>query len=231
MAPGAPPRPPPERLIREPGFHVKQPPLTPEALSEDYGISSDAVERLRVLVELLVRWRERINLVSRASLADPWRRHVLDSAQLHAHIPPTARILVDLGSSAGFPGLVLAILGGPRVHLVESNQRKCAFLGEANRLTAAAAVIHNARIEDLGGLGADVVTARACARLDRLLALARPLMGRHGTCLFLKGRTVDEELTESRKKWTLAVTRIASASDSSGAILIVEDISRHQGNR
>ena len=210
---------------------MKQPPLTPRALSESHGVAPDAVARLEVLVALVVRWQRRFNLVGRASLADPWRRHVLDSAQLHAHIPPAARTLVDLGSGAGFPGLVLAILGGPRVHLVESNQRKCAFLGEANRLTAAGAVIHNVRIEDLGGLGADVVTARACARLDRLLALARPLMGRHARCLFLKGRTVDEELTESRKKWTMTVTRIASASDSSGAILIMEDISHHHGNR
>ena len=210
---------------------MKRPPLTPRALSEDHGIAPDAVARLEVFVELLIRWQRRVNLVSRASLADPWRRHVLDSAQLHAHVPPGVRTLVDLGSGAGFPGLVLAIMGGPRVHLVESNQRKCAFLGEANRLTAAGAVIHNARIESLGALGADVVTARACARLDRLLALARPLLGRRGRCLFLKGRNVDEELTESRKNWTMTVKRIASVSHPSGAILIVEDISRHHGNQ
>ena len=210
---------------------MKQPPLTPRALSEIHGIAPDAVERLQVFVELLVRWQQRVNLVSRASLADPWRRHVLDSAQLHAHIPPAARTLVDLGSGAGFPGLVLAILGGPRVHLVESNQRKCAFLREANRLTEAGAVIHNARIESLDGLDVDVVTARACARLDRLLDMARPVLGRHGRCLFLKGRTVDEELTDSRKKWTMSVIRIKSVSDPSGAILIVEDMFRHHGNQ
>jgi 16S rRNA (guanine527-N7)-methyltransferase len=210
---------------------VKQPPLTPRALSEVHGIPPDAVERLRVLVELLVRWRKNINLVSRASLADPWRRHVLDSAQLHAHVPRGAGTLVDLGSGAGFPGLVLAILGGPEVHLVESNQRKCAFLAEANRLTGAGAVIHNTRVEDLDGLAADVVTARACAPLDRLVALARPVLDGPGRCIFLKGRRVDEELTESRKNWTMTVRRIPSLTDPSGAILIVEDISHRHGNR
>ncbi len=210
---------------------MKQPPLTSWALSDVHGFAPDAVERLEVFVDLLLRWQQRINLVSRASLADPWRRHVLDSAQLHAHIPPAARTLVDLGSGAGFPGLVLAILGGPQVHLVESNQRKCAFLGEANRLTEAGAVIHNVRIESLDGLDADVVTARACARLDPLLTLAQPVLNPRTRCLFLKGRSVDEELTESRKKWTMAVTRIKSVSDPSGAILIMEDISGHHGNR
>ncbi len=210
---------------------MKQPPLTPRALSESHGVAPDAVARLEVLVALVVRWQRRFNLVGRASLADPWRRHVLDSAQLHPLIPSAARTLVDVGSGAGFPGLVLAILGGPQVHLVESNQRKCAFLGEANRLTEAGAVIHNARIESLDGLAADVVTARACARLDLLLALARPVLGRHGRCLFLKGRTVDEELTESRKKWTMKVNRVTSVSDPSGAILIVEDIVGRHGNR
>ncbi|MDP6786636.1 MAG: 16S rRNA (guanine(527)-N(7))-methyltransferase RsmG [Rhodospirillales bacterium] len=210
---------------------MKQAPLTARALSDEHGLAPAAVERLEVLVDLLVRWQRRINLVSRASLADPWRRHVLDSAQLHAHLPPAARTLIDLGSGAGFPGLVLAILGGPRVHLVESNQRKCAFLGEANRLTEAGAVIHHARIESLDGLRADVVTARACARLDRLLALAQPLVKTHARCLFLKGRTVEEELTESQKIWTMAASRIKSASHPSGVILIVEDISRRDGNR
>jgi len=213
------------------GFHVKQLPLAPQELGELHGITPDAVERLEVFVELLIRWQRRINLVSRASLADPWRRHVLDSAQLHPHVPVAARTLVDFGSGAGFPGLVLAILGGPQVHLVESNQRKCAFLSEANRLTEAGAVIHNTRIESLEFLDADVVTARACTCLDQLLALARPVLGRQGRCLFLKGRTVDEELTESRKQWTMKVNQITSASDSSGAILIVEDISGHHGNR
>ena len=213
------------------GFNVKQPPLTPQALGELHGIAPDAVERLGVLVELLIRWQRRINLISRASLADPWRRHVLDSAQLHPHVPHGVRSLVDLGSGAGFPGLVLAILGGPQVHLVESNQRKCAFLGEANRLTEAGAAIHNVRIESLDGLDADVVTARACARLDRLLTLTQPVLNPRTRCLFLKGRAVDEELTESRKKWTMAVNRIKSVSDPSGAILILEDISGHHGNR
>ena len=167
---------------------MKQPPLTSWALSDVHGFAPDAVERLEVFVDLLLRWQQRINLVSRASLADPWRRHVLDSAQLHAHIPPAARTLVDLGSGAGFPGLVLAILGGPQVHLVESNQRKCAFLGEANRLTEAGAVIRNVRIESLAGLAAAVVTANnVFAHIDDLagvVAGVRALLDAGGVFVF-----------------------------------------------
>ena len=193
------------------------------------GLPPDVLARLTVHVEMLRRWRRRVNLVASASLADVWRRHVLDSVQLQPLLPRRAGTLIDLGSGAGFPGLVLAILGGPRVHLVESNARKCAFLRAANRATEAGAVVHKARAENLRGFTADVVTARALAPLDRLLDYAVPLLEEGGRCLFLKGRKADQELTDSRKRWTMRVTRIESASDPSGVILKLEDVSRRHG--
>ena len=176
---------------------------------------------------MLVQWQRRVNLVSTASLADVWRRHILDSAQLHALLPATARTVVDLGSGAGFPGLILAIMGGPTVHLVESNRRKCMFLGEVNRATEAGAIIHNARVADLEPLAADVVTARAFAPLPRLLGAAQPHLAEDGMCLILKGRKVNEELTESAKTWIMQTTRYDSSSNPSGTILKLEGISRH----
>jgi 16S rRNA (guanine527-N7)-methyltransferase len=215
-------------------FHVKQEaqrtsitPLSPEEFRDLTGVPRACLSRLELFVAMLIQWQRRINLVSTASLADIWRRHVLDSAQLHGLLPAATRTLIDLGSGAGFPGLVLAIMGGPTVHLVESNGRKCAFLDAVNRATQAGAVIHHARVADLEALTADVVTARAFAPLPRLIKAARPLLAGDAMCLFLKGSKVDEELTESEKTWNMRTTRYDSSTDPSGTILKLEGISRH----
>ena len=136
--------------------------------------------------------------------------------------------LVDLGSGAGFPGLVLAILTDWRVHLVDSDQRKCAFLrqvaldcGVLDRVT-----IHAKRIEQVTGIAADVVTARACAPLDELLGLAEPLVGEAGKCLFLKGAQAEEELTQARRRWTMRLDKRGSITDSAGTILVITELKR-----
>lgn len=185
------------------------------------GVSRETAERLARHLDLLGRWQSRINLVGPATLADPWRRHVLDSAQLVRLIPPGTRTIVDLGSGAGFPGLVIAIITGLEVHLVESDRRKAAFLREAVRVTGASAMVHAARAEDLGPLAADVVTARACAPLDRLLGLARPWLEAGATGIFPKGREAGRELTEAARRWNMAVARHPSQSDPEGTILVI----------
>ncbi len=166
-----------------------------------------------------------MNLVAASTLPDVWRRHVLDSAQLAPLIPDQARTIIDLGSGAGFPGLVLAILLSDRpgliVHLIESTQKKCRFLEEAGRATIAPIKVHAARAEDIRGLEADVVTARAVAPLDRLFALAHPFFGPATIGLFLKGRSLNDELTRATKSWKLDATLIPSRSDPSGSILRV----------
>jgi 16S rRNA (guanine527-N7)-methyltransferase len=137
-------------------------------------------------------------------------------------------ILVDLGSGAGFPGLVLAIMTEWRVHLLDSDQRKCAFLrqvaldcGALDRVT-----IHAKRIEQVTGVAADVVTARACAPLGELLELAEPFIGEKGTGLFLKGAQAEEELTQAQRRWTMRLDRRESISDPAGVILIVRHLQR-----
>lgn len=167
-----------------------------------------------------------MNLVAPATLRDAWRRHFLDCAQLTAYLPKPPGRVVDLGSGAGFPGLVLAILGAEDVHLIEADGRKAAFLREAARITGTRVDIHTARVETVAPLRADVITARACAPLIRLLALAVPHLSASGICLFLKGRRVDAELTEARKRWKMRIGRYPSRSEPSGVILEVEDISR-----
>ena len=208
---------------------MKQSALSPRGFQDLTGVTDDRLEKLEVYVDLLRRWAQRINLVGRASLADSWRRHVLDSAQLLPLLPAGGGALLDLGSGAGLPGLVLAIMGADRVQLVESNGRKCAFLAQAIRETGAGAAVHGCRVEDLDPFPAGVVTARACAPLPRLLGLAWPFVGGAGMGLFLKGRKADKELTESAKKWKMDVTRSTSLSDPSGVILKVEHLSLRHG--
>lgn len=186
-------------------------------------------ERLQPLADYLImlqKWQGRINLVGPGTMGDPWRRHFLDSAQLVPLLPPGRPRVVDLGSGAGFPGMVLAMLTDARVELIESNRRKCVFLGEVAHATGTPVTIHNQRIESMAGLGADVVVARACAPLDGLLGYAAPILAPSGLCLFLKGRAVDAELTEAERSWKMRVRRIPSRSDGSGTILKIEGLSR-----
>ena len=200
-------------------------PLSPAGFAEATGVSRETLGRLEGYAALLVKWQKAINLVADNSLADLWRRHMLDSAVLWSLIPPEARVLVDLGSGAGFPGLVLAILGVPEVHLIESDTRKCAFLAEAARLFAPAPVkIHRGRIEEVTPIPADVVTARALADLDTLLGYAARFLKPGGVCLFLKGRKAEDELTLAGQRWTMVVERFANPAEPSGLVLRIKGL-------
>jgi 16S rRNA (guanine527-N7)-methyltransferase len=211
------------------------PPLTPEGFRETVDVSRETLARLTVYAGLVAKWQRAVNLVGRASLADPWRRHMLDSAQLMALLPPHGgpdpRVVVDLGSGAGFPGMVLAILGAGEVHLIESNRRKCAFLAEVARATGTKVSIHAARAEALHPWPAHVVTARALAPLGRLLRLAAPFVAPGGMCLFLKGQRAQEELTAAEKDWKMRAEIVPSLTSRSGMIVKVENLVRDDKTR
>ena len=203
----------------------------PEDLAETLralGASARALDDSVRLRRMLADANTRMNLVGASTLADFWRRHFLDSAQLLALAPP-ARRWADLGSGAGFPGLVLAILlrdaPGTEVHLVESMAKKCGFLSEVIRELNLPARVHNQRAEDLP-LAVDVVAARACAPLTRLLGFARPSLRRDVRGLFLKGAEVDTELAEARKSWRFTVAVHPSLSDPRGRILEITELAR-----
>jgi 16S rRNA (guanine527-N7)-methyltransferase len=152
---------------------------------------------------------------------------VLDSAQLAEHLPAGARRLVDLGSGAGFPGLVLAILGVPAVDLIESDRRKAAFLREAAReLGLGGVTVHAERIERVMPFPTDIVTARALAPLPRLLELARPFVAPRTRCLFLKGRGAAAELTAARAAWTMRAAVVPSRTATDGVLLILDEVQR-----
>jgi 16S rRNA (guanine527-N7)-methyltransferase len=201
-------------------------PLGPQGFAEIVPVSRETLARLEAYAELLTRWSARINLVGRGTIADVWGRHILDSAQLRPFIADAAKSVIDLGSGAGLPGLVLSILGVPGVELVEADSRKCAFLREAVRITETDATIRPCRIEAVPRHPVDIVTARACAPLDRLLGLAEPFLASDSECLFLKGERVEEELTLARKHWTMAESAHQSRSDPRGVILRLQQVAR-----
>jgi len=180
----------------------------PETFAEAFKVPRETIHRLTRYAELLDRWQKSINLVAASTLPELWSRHFADSAQLRS-LAPDALTWLDLGSGAGFPGLVVAILqtGIPdfRMQLVESNQKKCAFLAEVVRAVQAPVDIHAMRIEQLAeraqSLRPDVVSARALAPLPRLFEMARPFFGEGTRGLFLKGREAEAEIEAARSGW------------------------------
>jgi len=184
----------------------------------------ETMDRLDIYGSTLRVWQPRINLVSNKSLDDVWRRHFLDSIQLAKWIEPDMRVL-DMGSGAGFPGLVLSVVTGAPVVLAESDSRKCAFLREIRRLTEANAEIAEGRIEDLGAGPFDVVVARALAPLSDLLDHATEFVKPDGFCLFLKGARVDDELTNAHENWNMQVEQHQSLSEPDGTVLRIRKLS------
>lgn len=188
------------------------------------GVSRETLDRLTAYHDLLLKWQPKINLVGPATVAEAWRRHFLDSAQLFPLLPSFPSRLADLGSGAGFPGLVLAAMGAGEVHLIESDARKCAFLREAARVMGVAVTVHNRRIEAVAPLNADFITARALAHVADLIRLGMPHLRPGGEFLLLKGRNVDAELTEATKYWIMAAQRQPSRSDDEGCVLRLSDV-------
>jgi 16S rRNA (guanine527-N7)-methyltransferase len=196
----------------------------------DLGVSRETMARLTLYAELLVKWQKAVNLVAPSTIDDLWQRHMLDSAQLWPLLPAGAHTLIDLGSGAGFPGLVLAIMGVPEVHLVESDLKKSAFLREVARETGSNVTVHAERISRLGPIPAEIVTARALAPLPRLLTQAAPWLEKGAVGLFPKGESVAQELTQARRQWTMTLTAFPSRTSPNGTILRVESL-RHGRDR
>jgi 16S rRNA (guanine(527)-N(7))-methyltransferase RsmG len=181
-------------------------------------------DRLRTYVDLLLRWNARINLIGRATEDEVWTRHIDDSLQLAPLLPAGAIALADLGSGAGFPGLVLSIAGGLPVTLIESDRRKASFLAEAARLTAAPATIAAHRVEDVPPLSTRLITARAFAPLPKLLPLAARHLAPGGVLLLPKGARSEDELTAAAAGWHMRVERFPSRTAPDATILRISEL-------
>ena len=205
----------------------------PEEFASKTGVSRETLARLKAYADTLTDWNARHNLVAKSTLPDLWHRHFWDSAQLAPSIPAQARTLADLGSGAGFPGLVLALLR-PDVAVIlhEATTKKCAFLQAVADRVEVKVTIRNSRLEDLPTQAFDVVTARALAPLPQLLQYAYSFTGPNSVCLFLKGQNVGAELTEAHKYWNMEASQVPSQTEPSAAIVTVRKLGpRHVAPR
>lgn len=191
-------------------------------------VSRETLARLDRLVAVLLPVAAHTNLIARSTIPQLWTRHIADSLQL-LPLAPNARIWIDLGSGAGFPGLVIACAladrPGAMVHLVESVRKKAAFLRDAVQQLQVPAMVHPVRIEDFGknpNIKADVVTARALAPLDQLLTLAHPLLRSGALGLFPKGQDIEGELTQASKSWTIEASLVPSQTNALSRIVVVK---------
>ena len=190
------------------------------------GVSRETNSRLLTFLDLVQRWNRQINLVASSDLHQLQLRHVADSLALLPYMPPRLQRAIDLGSGAGFPGLVLAIASGVHFDLIEADRRKAAFLAEAARATRAPVRVFASRIEVACCDPAMLITSRALAPLDRLLALAIPLLEPDGVCIFPKGRNFQSEIDYAKKNWTMTITCERNLASLDGVILKIGQISR-----
>lgn len=203
---------------------------------EKYNVSRETFEKLKCYQSLLIEWQANFNLVSQSSLNEAWNRHFLDSAQLFKYIPETAQALVDFGSGAGFPGMVLAIMAKEKtpylkVTLVESIKKKTLYLKEVAEKTSVDVNIINERIENISFQKFDVITSRAMTSLTDLLGYAFPFCKKETVCIFPKGKKYAEELAEAHKNWLFKCSVEPSEQSEEGRILIIKNIQKKKGRK
>lgn len=205
--------------------------ITEENFQSKFDVSRETMNRLQAYVALLKKWNPKINLVAKSTLQDVWHRHLADSAQLWALAPEGAKHWLDIGSGAGFPGLVIAAIAAEKapemvVTMVESDRRKSVFIQTVAREMGVSVKMKTDRIESLSSESADILSARALAPLPQLLEFAEQHRKADGICLFLKGARVDSELTESSSCWHMSYKKFPSITDASAAILRIGELHR-----
>ncbi|MBE1286028.1 MAG: 16S rRNA (guanine(527)-N(7))-methyltransferase RsmG [Rhodobacteraceae bacterium] len=196
---------------------------------KSFDVSRETIERLENFSSLVHKWNPHINLVSKKSLSELWQRHIVDSIQVFRAVKPKGH-WVDIGSGGGFPGVVVALLAADevpelKVTLIESDQRKCAFLRTALRECGASGTVLSKRIEEAPPQGADILSARALADLDVLLSFANRHLSPTGIALFPKGITWRKELEAARHSWCFNVEDITSITEPEAAILKIRGVS------
>lgn len=199
------------------------------AVPEWLSVSRETLKRLEKLCQLVVKWNPTVNLISKSTTTDIWQRHLLDSAQLYTVWPAGAQQWLDIGSGAGFPGLVVSILAAEHkpdlvVTLVESDRRKAVFLKEAARFLELPAVVVCQRIENIEPFNADVISARALTSLNGLCQYAQKHLNPKGQAIFLKGASAVAEIEEASKSWRFSIEVEASKTDPSASLILLKDI-------
>lgn len=190
--------------------------------------SKEVSNKLDIYVETLEQWQSLMNLVSDTTLPIVWTRHILDSAQLYKLLKEEDKVIVDFGSGAGFPGLVLAILDDKNreYHLIESDGKKCKFLNEIIKLCKLNAIVHNERIEKINDIKPNVITARALSSLLELVKYAKKFLNKDARCIFMKGKKAPEEIKECQKQFNIEFDKVQSITSPEGQIIIINKVTK-----
>lgn len=204
--------------------------ISMENFCKIYNVSRETYSKLELYCQSLSEWQQKFNLVSNTSLSDAWNRHIADSAQLFNLIPANAKTMLDMGSGAGFPGMVIAIMANERtpylkVTLAESITKKTLYLNHVKEITNTNVKILNIRVEEIKGRF-DVITARAMTALIDLLKYAHPLLATKGICIFPKGRNASEEIKLAKTKWNFDYKSVSSQTSDDGEILIISNLTK-----
>lgn len=195
-------------------------------LTSKDNVSRETLDKLREYHDLLLKWQKKINLISPNTISEAWKRHFVDSMQVFEHLPSSKGHLVDLGSGAGFPGLVLAVMGFEKVTLIESDRRKCIFLKQVIRdLGLDNVTVINERLENVSDIKADIITARALASLDQLLKWATPFLKTETVLIFPKGRRYQEEIDNCGLVDTAKTQIFDSVTDEEAKIVFLSGLS------
>ena len=200
--------------------------LSADDVGAALNVSRETLARLKKFVELLLKWQRSINLIGPGTLDDVWCRHVLDCGQIVRHFPDRPGTVLDIGSGAGLPGIILAILGVPNVRMIESDSKKCVFLREAARICELSVEIVEARAERVVCEPTDIVTARAVAPLTRLLELTEPYIKPNTICFFFKGVNYKCEINKLKNEWKIQMKAHQSLTQSGGVILQMTSVTR-----
>lgn len=188
-------------------------------------VSRETFDKLLLYHDLLLKWQTKLNLISPQTIGNLWERHFLDSIQIFSLISRNSPVIFDLGSGAGFPGLIISLILNCPVMLIESDKKKSIFLSEVIRQTNSSAIVITSRIESFFPKEkADVIISRACAPLLKLLNYSKPLLKPDGNCIFLKGKSWKEELDVASERCMFHVEHFSSLTDPSGRILRLSQI-------
>ncbi len=204
-------------------FHVKKESFTSSEFHRIFSTTESAISKLKEFEKILITWNKDINLISKATIKNIWWRHIADTAQLVNFVSLKSKVVIDMGAGAGFPGIILSIIGSPEVHLVESVGKKANFLKYVIKALSLNAVVHHSRIEELEPFKVDIVTARALAPLNRLLELSRKFVGKETLQLYFKGDKFNIELEEARKKWIIHFKTYKSLTNPTSRIIEVRE--------
>jgi len=201
---------------------------------EKYNVSRETFDRLKTYEASLNEWQTKLNLVSNSSLNDAWNRHFKDSVQLMKYIPEKAKIMLDFGSGAGFPGMVIAIVAAEKmphlkVSLIESIKKKTVYLNAVKELCGVNVHIINDRIENLPSFNADVITSRAMCNLSDLLKYSYKFSNKKTTLIFPKGKSFKEEIKNAQKKWNFECKVFTNEINEEGVILVINNVSPIKG--